>query len=219
MLQRMFENEMTQKEIDDRVEQIKSATKKKGDVIRIKSESAEIKMRVKEAEIPRRYMGKYDPSMWDNDMRSFFDTFDFSAMKSVFLQGDRGIGKSFMGGMMLLEYCKEIQAQYISDARLAMLLNSDKTMWETYNHMARVPILMIDDVGRGRYHQNGANARHEIYEERYAEGLPIILCTNYDLKAEKFVEEYGPQWISRIYEMCGKDNFKTFTNRDLRREA
>jgi hypothetical protein len=85
----------------------------------------------------------------------------------------------------------------------------------------RVPILMIDDLGKQKRTDFRAEKLFDIIAERHSKNLPTLFTSNIrpsDLREE---DQLGPYVLDRITQLCGMDWVKELkgANRRVKREA
>lgn len=121
----------------------------------------------------------------------------------ILFYGVKGTGKSFYASAIasaLIE--KKVAAVMTTTASILMVLSK----WEkeeTMSAIARVPLLVIDDLGAERDTSYSAEMVYSVIDTRYRAEKPTIVTTNLDLKEIKREDNL---WWSRIYdrviEMC-----------------
>jgi DNA replication protein DnaC len=77
---------------------------------------------------------------------------------------------------------------------------TDEAYYQNEMHKYKeCPVLLIDDLYKGKTTESDINLVYEIINHRYLKGIPIILSCEYDMdKLLEFDEAIG----SRIAEMC-----------------
>ena len=103
-------------------------------------------------------------------------------------------------------------------ARIRRTFNKDaeESDEEVYQKLNRYPLLIIDDVGKVRPRDFSflQGVYFQILDDRYNEGLPIILTTNLDFA--ELEAHIGGACADRLHEMCGKDGFVKMLGKSFR---
>lgn len=132
------------------------------------------------------------------------------------LQGGRGVGKTWAGGVWLMEG-RQADGLQIEGAETAGWADWDKR-WEM---LAEIPRLVADDIDIA-----GANPKmwYAVLSPRYRRGLETILTTNalYDPKTKRneFWEWWGPEYRPRMESRFAEiGQAKQLGGEDLRRRS
>ena len=147
--------------------------------------------------------------------------------KSLIITGNIGTGKTHLASSIanfLIE--SEISVLF---GTLINLLNEVKNTYTMENKTesfiiekySKVPLLIIDDLGKERPSEWTLEKLFTIINNRYENNLPVVITTNYN--REKLRErlanntnyEIADSIISRLYEMC---NGISLTGKDKRKE-
>lgn len=124
----------------------------------------------------------------------------------LLLWGDVGTGKSFLAACIanaLLE-----KGVPVLMTNFSKILNQMGAMYsdERYRYIAsfnRFSLLIIDDLGIERNTEYALEQVYAVVDERYKEGLPLIITTNLTISQLRNPEDVAHARIySRILEMC-----------------
>jgi DNA replication protein DnaC len=157
-----------------------------------------LEYRIKQARLPERwsletYPFKRQPSVRASTIRQLAEL-DFVARAAnlVFI-GETGVGKTGLASSLLLKAIENgyrgffIKAQDLFDEVYASL--ADRSTRRLLNRLARVDLLLIDEMGYLNLRPEQSNAFFKLMDERYGKRSTVI-TTNLDY----------PQW----YEFLGK---------------
>ncbi len=104
-------------------------------------------------------------------------------------------------------------------ARLADCTGGVARLLEGEESLAKLPLLMVDDLGDDReplWVQNGTiQPLAELINARYELGLCTIFTTN--LNAERLAERYSPRIVDRLFALCQWLDFSNEGNKSYRR--
>ena len=138
--------------------------------------------------------------------QKFCDNFDSSKLRSVYLSGAVGVGKTCLLSCIankLIEngkYVVYVTAFDWSRIVLAKHLSKNDALSELYDNMFQCDLLIIDDLGTEPMYKNVSLEYFlSIIDWRISHGKKTILSTN--LTGEQFVARYGERAFSRI---CNK---------------
>lgn len=152
-------------------------------------------------------------------------------VQKIVMLGKNGTGKTHLacaavqalGGRILSMYeiSTTIRASYTNRA--------DQTELEIVDELARLPLLVIDEIGRTKGSDTEANWLSYIIDKRHVRGLPLILISNKHARADcpgkgctDCLENYiGEDIMSRLCEGGALLKFsgEDFRKRSLRRVA
>ncbi|MGN0796876.1 MAG: ATP-binding protein [Christensenellales bacterium] len=138
--------------------------------------------------------------------QKFCDNFDNSKLRSVYLSGAVGVGKTSLLSCIannLIEkgkYVVYVTAFDWSRIVLAKHLSKNDALSELYDSLLQCDLLIIDDLGTEPMYKNVSLEYFlSIVDWRIGHGKKTILSTN--LTGEQFVKRYGERAFSRI---CNK---------------
>ena len=127
--------------------------------------------------------------------------------KNLWLIGVAGTGKTLLGAII----CRYTGAKYIKSFKLkdeldyARSFNAKKTPSEVIDDYAKIPVLVIDEVGRYKNPQE-QEYMFRLLNERYEIKNPTVLISNMDKK--EFGEYLGNPIVDRFRENCKSLEFK-----------
>lgn len=105
-------------------------------------------------------------------------------------------------------------------ARIRQTYNRDEgeTEEDIYLELLRVPLLIIDDIGKVRPRDPSHLLRvyFRIIDDRYNDEKPVIITTNLNL--EELEAHIGGACADRLREMCGKNGFIKMGGKSYRME-
>lgn len=140
--------------------------------------------------------------------------------KSLFITGNIGTGKTHLAASIanyligceiqvifgtLINLLNEVKESYTAD---------DMTELSIIDNYSKVPLLIIDDLGKERPSEWTLEKLFTIINNRYENNLPVVITTNYnrDRLRERLANrtnyEIADAIISRLYEMCKGINIK-----------
>ena len=147
--------------------------------------------------------------------------------KSLLLLGGNGVGKSMLASIAVMFRGGAIYKMYeiIVRIKASYKNNSAESEMDILNELSKLPLLVIDEVGRSFGSESEKNWLSYIIDERYEDNLPTILISNLKLsrectKAEQeqgvYLEHYlGKDSVSRLAECA---DIVTITGEDWRRK-
>lgn len=121
----------------------------------------------------------------------------------ILFYGTKGAGKTFYASCIYNELkSRRVLVGFTSAPNLMNILGKwDKT--EIFDALARVQLLVLDDLGAERDNSYSAELMYSAIDARYKTGKPTIITTNLDFEEMKSEKDL---WRSRIYdrveEMC-----------------
>jgi DNA replication protein DnaC len=163
------------------------------------------------SEIPGQYLCEIDQSKmgeregrmlqaWTDEIKAFID-----GGHAITLRGPKGRGKSFFGVQILRACFAHAGGLFIDDRDLVYDLNratTDIARDVMVDKCMEAGVLMIDDLGQGRYNGNGRVALDKILIDRINHRRPMILTTNLD--DQQFIDMFGDPFVSRLRQAAGK---------------
>lgn len=138
--------------------------------------------------------------------KDFVDKFTTN-IRGIILLGDVGRGKTHLAAAItnnltnrlytvmfgnITNLLSVIKSTYNKDSEL-----SEKDILEI---MARVDLLIIDDLGKENPTKNTVSLIYQIINRRYEENKTLVATTNYSMTNLK--KTIGEATVSRLYEMC-----------------
>lgn len=132
--------------------------------------------------------------------------------KNLWLMGVAGTGKTLLGAII----CRYCGAKYIKSFKLkdeldyARSFNAKKNPSEVIDDFAKIPILIIDEVGRYKNPQE-QEYLFRLLNERYEMRNPTVLISNMNKK--EFGEYLGNPLVDRFREGCKSLEFTGETYR------
>jgi len=90
---------------------------------------------------------------------------------------------------------------------------------DIYEDLRGVPLLVLDDAGdpTGSPGEYSRRVYHHIIDERYSDGLPLVLCSN--VSTQRLREVIGPAAFDRLREMVQGNSFELTGEKSWREEA
>lgn len=104
----------------------------------------------------------------------------------VLMTGRNGTGKTHLACAAVLEIGGRILTMYeISTMiRASYTALADKTELQIVDDLARIPLLVIDEIGRTKGSETEANWLSYIIDKRHVRNLPLILISNKHVKKD-----------------------------------
>lgn len=182
------------------------------EIERLEAEHAaeERRERFKKCGVPERYLNEtLDTYLVANDMqktaanaaRKFLHAVIKGAFKSLVMIGSAGVGKTHLACALL----REIDGgQYrtapdiIEELRRAKSFTADETEAHIISYYGRVPLLVIDEIGRGIAATDEKYMLYQVLNARYNKRLPTVLISNHS-KAD-FLQYIGVAAADRLVE-------------------
>ncbi|MCL6557396.1 MAG: ATP-binding protein [Firmicutes bacterium] len=128
----------------------------------------------------------------------------------LLLSGPVGTGKTFAAACVVNAYLDRLK--WVTFGNVLDLLGrlrrsyseaAQEEEWRILDELAKVPLLVIDDLGKEKVSEWVEQILYQVIDGRYRDGRPLIVTTNFD--PGTLVERYpevGPAMMSRIAEMC-----------------
>jgi len=144
--------------------------------------------RIKRAALPEQWTVesfpfKRQPGVSQRQIRSFADLDFIGKAENIVLIGPTGVGKTGLATGLLLKALQNghrglfLRAQDLFDQMYASL--ADRSSRKLLNHLARVDVLVIDEMGYLNLRPEQTNIFFKLMEERYSQ-RPTIITTNLD---------------------------------------
>ena len=149
-----------------------------------------------------------------------------SSNRSLLLLGPNGVGKTMLASIAVMQRGGAIYKMYEIGMRIKASYKNSSTESEQdiLTELAKLPLLVIDEVGRQFGSESEKNWLSYVIDERYADDLPTILISNLKLSSEcskteleqgVYIEHYlGKDSVSRLVECA---DIVTVTGDDYRR--
>lgn len=124
----------------------------------------------------------------------------------LLLHGDVAAGKTFLASCVANELINQgiaVIMTTIPNLEMAMNANFRQERQAILNDVKNVPLLVLDDVGMGRFTPTALEAFYDIIDTRSKAKKPLIITTNLTMAAIRDEKEMQLSRIySRIVEMC-----------------
>ena len=144
--------------------------------------------RIKRAALPEQWTlesfpFKRQPGVSQRQIRSFADLDFIGKAENIVFSGPTGVGKTGLATGLLLKALQNgyrglfLRAQDLFDQMYASL--ADRSSRKLLNHLARVDVLVIDEMGYLNLRPEQTNIFFKLMEERYSQ-RPTIITTNLD---------------------------------------
>lgn len=113
-------------------------------------------------------------------------------IKKLVMTGKNGTGKTHLACSALHKLGGKIMTMYeiSTTIRASYTAKADRTELEIVDALARLPLFVIDELGRTKGGEADQNWLSYILDKRHVRGLPTILITNKHVK--KDCQEKGP---------------------------
>ena len=147
--------------------------------------------------------------------------------RSLLLLGSNGLGKTMLSSIALKFRGGAIYKMYeiVMRIKASYKNSSEESEQDILTELSKLPLLVIDEVGRQFGSDSEKNWMSYVLDERYEDGLPTILISNLKLsrdctKEEQaqglYIEHYlGKDSVSRLVECA---DIVTVTGEDWRRK-
>lgn len=177
-----------------------------------------------------------------NDLKGFFNN------ESYYIYGEVGCGKTYLVSALLKEYiigdkykmvCLDEGSKYNSSPcvrmkspklpylislpdlllkiRLVFKENSEHTEEDIISEFTNEQFLVLDDIGVEKPTEWVLQTLYTIIDRRNRNLKQTVFTSNYPIKGLK--ERVGERIVSRIVELCGKNNILNLKGKDRRLEA
>lgn len=144
--------------------------------------------RIKRAALPEQWTletfpFKRQPGVSQRQIRSFAELDFIARAENIVFIGSTGVGKTGLAIGLLLKALQNgyrglfLHAQELFDQMYASL--ADRSSRKLLNHLARVDLLVIDEMGYLNLRPEQTNIFFKLMEERYSQ-RPTIITTNLD---------------------------------------
>jgi DNA replication protein DnaC len=174
---------MTPEEIAAHDEEVKRAVEKHAE------EEREARFR---KTVPERYWGEtFDTYEVKNEMqkkalqsvRAFKSAIERKGFKTLVMLGSPGVGKTHLACSLIREHegGKYRKApDIIEELRRAKSFTADETEEQIVNYYGRVPLLVIDEIGRGINATDEKYMLYQVLNARYNTRRPTVLISNFE---------------------------------------
>lgn len=123
----------------------------------------------------------FQPSIDEKMLKSLCDLDFISKAENALFIGPPGVGKSHLAIALGVEACKErIRTLFISAKELIdnlLLASQSRTLMQEIEKYARLPLLIIDELGFLPISKEGANLFYQVISKKY-EHTSIIITSN-----------------------------------------
>jgi DNA replication protein DnaC len=144
--------------------------------------------RIKRAALPEQWTlesfpFKRQPGVSQRQIRAFTDLDFIAKAENIVFIGPTGVGKTGLATGLLLKALQNgyrglfLRAQDLFDQMYASL--ADRSSRKLLNHLARVDVLVVDEMGYLNLRPEQTNIFFKLMEERYSQ-RPTIITTNLD---------------------------------------
>lgn len=148
-----------------------------------------LKWRIKQARLPEHWSlesfpFKRQPGVNQRQIRTFAELDFIARGENIVLVGPTGVGKTGVASGLLLKALENgyralfLRAQDLFDEMYASL--ADRSSRKLLNRLARVDLLLIDEMGYLNLRPEQTNIFFKLMEERYSLRRPTIVTTNLD---------------------------------------
>jgi len=138
--------------------------------------------------------------------KDFVDNFTTKS-RGIMIFGDVGRGKTHLAAAITNELTNSLHTvmfgnitNLLSVIKSTYNKDSDLSEKDILEIMARVDLLIIDDLGKENPTKNTVSLIYQIINRRYEENKTLIATTNYSMTNLK--KTIGEAAVSRLYEMC-----------------
>ena len=175
-------DDMTPEEIAAHDEEVKRAEEKRAE------EEREARFR---KTVPERYWGEtFDTYEVKNEMQkkalqsvhAFKAAIENKGFKTLVMLGSPGVGKTHLACSLIREHegGKYRKApDIIEELRRAKSFTADETEEQIVNYYGRVPLLVIDEIGRGINATDEKYMLYQVLNARYNTRRPTVLISNF----------------------------------------
>lgn len=122
--------------------------------------------------------------------------------KNLFMYGNYGTQKTFLGCCIVRRFGGVIitALKLVVEYQSAANFSSKKTQKDVLEYYSGVPMLVIDESGRGIKSELEKEIINYIANERYANLLPFVIITNLGIK--EYADFIGKPLVDRLNETC-----------------
>ena len=173
-------------------------------------EAEEREQRFKKSGVPERYLDQtLETYNTNTDLQKtakaaaerFLREIKCGAFKSLVLIGSAGVGKTHLACAVIREYDGgkyRTAPDIIEELRRAKSFTANETEGEIVSYYGRVPLLVIDEIGRGINAVDEKYMLYQVLNARYNSRRPTLLISNHS-KAD-FLQYIGVAAADRLVE-------------------
>lgn len=154
--------------------------------------------------VPKRYWGKLSDLVYGNKKQQIYDDWINNPIKSIYLAGTTGTGKTTLAFTLAYELRKlEYRVKFYRSSDLAIRCNNihnDGGLGRLLTELDVYDALIIDDITQHSLTITGKECMFTIYNRLYEENKLVVFTSNCRMSevAKNIDERLG----SRIIEMC-----------------